>query len=61
MKEQFNRLRQLVADMEPDVIKCHERKNRSAGVRVRKGLQEVKALAQEIRTQILDKKKGPMG
>lgn len=61
MKEQYNRLRQLVADMESDVNRYHDRNNRSAGVRVRKGMQEVKALAQEIRTHILDKRKGPMG
>lgn len=58
MKDHFDRLQDVVRDIEVDVHKFHHDNNRSAGLRVRKAMQEVKVLAQEIRKHILDKRNG---
>jgi hypothetical protein len=58
MKDQFEILKQIVSDIEVDVKKFHEKNNKSAGLRVRKSMMDVKILAQDIRKHILDKKNG---
>jgi len=55
--EKFNELEALVANMKDDVTKFYEKGNKAAGVRIRKSLQEVKALAQVIRVDISEQKK----
>ena len=55
--EKFNELEQLVVTMKEDVTKFYEKSNKAAGVRVRKALQDIKALAQEIRKNISDENK----
>ena len=55
--EKFNELEALVASMKDDVTKFYEKGNKAAGVRIRKALQEVKALAQVIRVDISEQKK----
>lgn len=52
--EKFNQLKALVAAIEVDADKFFNNKNSAAGTRVRKGLQEVKSLSQEIRNEITD-------
>lgn len=54
--EAYDRLRKLVADAEEDIQKA-EGGNKAAGVRVRKTMQEVKSVAQEIRVGVLELKK----
>lgn len=54
--EKFTELEQLIASMKDDITKFYEKSNKAAGVRVRKNLQDIKALAQEIRKQISEKK-----
>lgn len=49
---------ELVASLAPDFEKFFVRGNNAAGTRVRKGMQDVKAMAQEIRNAVQDKKKG---
>ena len=58
MIDKFDELRQIVKDMEVDVQKFTENNNKSAGLRVRKSMQDVKVLAQDIRKFILDKRNG---
>jgi phosphate uptake regulator len=53
--DKFTELEQLVANMKDDITKFYDKGNKAAGVRVRKSLQDVKALAQEIRKQISEK------
>lgn len=53
--DKFTELEQLVATMKEDVVKFYDKSNKAAGVRVRKALQDIKALAQEIRKQISEK------
>jgi len=55
--EKFNELEQLVVTMKEDVTKFYEKSNKAAGVRVRKALQDIKVLAQEIRKNISDENK----
>lgn len=50
--EQYDLLKRLVAEVEEDVRKA-EGGNKAAGTRVRKKMQEIKAAAQSVRTEIL--------
>jgi len=51
--EQYEQLRQLVESAADDVKKATGG-NKAAGTRVRKTMQEVKAIAQEVRKGILE-------
>lgn len=48
----FNQLRDLVMSLEGDFSKFYEKGNQAAGTRVRKGMQAMKNLAQEIRVEV---------
>ncbi|TCV20405.1 histone H1-like protein Hc1 [Sphingobacterium alimentarium] len=50
--ENYTKLKDLVASIEGDAEKFFNNGNSAAGTRVRKGLQEIKTLAQEIRNEI---------
>lgn len=50
--EKYREIIDLVLSLEDDFVKFYDKKNNSAGVRVRKGLQEVKCIAHEIRKDI---------
>ena len=52
----FAKLKEVVASVETDVEKFYNPGNSAARTRVRKALQEIKGLAQEIRTEITEKK-----
>lgn len=54
--ENYSKLKNLVASIEADADKFYNNANSAAGTRVRKGLQEIKVLAQEIRNDITAKK-----
>lgn len=54
--EKFNKLKELVAATEADAGKFHNAGNGAAGTRIRKAMQDLKSLAQEIRTEITEKK-----
>lgn len=56
MKE-YEKIKQLVAAIEEDVIKFSEKGNAAAGTRVRKGLQDIKRACQEMRDAIQEIKK----
>ena len=51
----FNELQDAINDCQSDVTKFVEGNN-SAGTRVRKAMQAVKSLAQEIRVEVQDQK-----
>lgn len=55
--DKFTELETLVASMKDDVIKFYDKGNKAAGVRVRKSLQDIKAIAQVIRVDISAQKK----
>lgn len=53
MNETYEQLKQLVSSIEDDVQKAGSG-NRAAGTRVRKAMQDVKNLAQDLRKKILE-------
>jgi hypothetical protein len=54
--ENYVKLKELVASIEADADKFFNNGNSAAGTRVRKGLQEIKTLAQELRNEVTAKK-----
>lgn len=54
--EKFNQLKSLVEAAQADAEKFFTNKNSAAGTRVRKALQEIKVLSQEIRTEVTETK-----
>jgi hypothetical protein len=55
--EKFEELKTLIASLEDDAVKFYEKGNKQAGVRLRKGLQEVKSASQELRKDVSEKNK----
>ena len=52
----YEELKAKVHEIEEDVKKFYEKENKAAGTRIRKAMQEVKSLAQKVRTDIQEKK-----
>ena len=50
--ELFNEIKQIIEEAEAEAIKFYERDNKSAGVRLRKSLQQIKSLSQDLRLDI---------
>jgi hypothetical protein len=55
--EKYEELVKLLQEMESDVSKTYNKRNKSASIRVRKQLQEVKKLAQDMRLDISNYRK----
>lgn len=54
--ENFGKVKALIASVEADAVKFYENGNAAAGTRVRKGMQDLKNLAQTIRAEVTEKK-----
>jgi hypothetical protein len=54
--EKFNALKDAVMAMEADFEKFYAKGNKAAGTRIRKSMQDLKGLAQDIRQDVLAKK-----
>jgi len=54
--KKFTKLKELVAAAEADAGKFYNAGNSAAGTRTRKAMQDLKALAQEIRNEVTEKK-----
>lgn len=52
----FSKMKDLFSSVEADANKFYNSGNSAAGTRVRKGMQDLKNLAQEIRTEVTEKK-----
>ncbi len=52
----YAQLRELLLSLETDFVKFYEKGNKAAGTRVRKGMQDLKVLAQDIRAEVQSKK-----
>lgn len=50
----YTKLKELIASVEADADKFYNNGNAAAGTRVRKGMQEVKVLAQDIRNEVTE-------
>lgn len=60
-KNNFSKVRDLVMSLEGDFEKFYDKTNSAAGTRVRKGMQELKNMAQEIRKEVQDMKNASTG
>lgn len=56
MSNRFAEVRDLVMALEGDFSKFYDKNNKAAGTRVRKGMQELKNLAQDIRMGVQNAK-----
>ncbi len=57
--KRFGQLQDLLNSLQSDFEKFYDKGNNAAGTRVRKGMQDLKNLAQEIRLEVQDiKNKG---
>jgi hypothetical protein len=54
--KRFEQVRDLIMGLEGDFEKFYDKENQAAGTRVRKGMQELKNMAQEIRIEVQDMK-----
>jgi len=54
--EKFEKLKSIISSVEADAEKFYDGGNGAAGTRVRKAMQELKLLAQEIRTDVTELK-----
>ena len=50
----FSEIKDLITSLEGDFEKFYDKKNQAAGTRVRKGVQDLKNLAQDIRKEVQD-------
>ncbi len=57
MMEEYQKLKQLINDVDDDVNKAIGG-NKAAGTRVRKAMQDIKNAAQEVRKRVLDMREG---
>ena len=55
-KNMYSKLQDHVNSLEDDFSKFYDKGNKAAGTRVRKGMQELKQMAQDIRIDVQDKK-----
>lgn len=56
MEELLNQMTELLNDIQDDAAKFEEKGNKAAGTRIRKGLQEIKTVAQDLRKEISEMK-----
>ncbi|PRY15543.1 histone H1-like protein Hc1 [Pontibacter ummariensis] len=54
MNNNFSKLKDLVMSLESDFEKFYDKGNAAAGTRVRKGMQDLKNMAQDIRKEVQD-------
>ncbi|RAV97836.1 histone H1 [Pseudochryseolinea flava] len=54
--QKFQELKDLITSLEGDIDKFYNKGNSAAGTRVRKGMQDLKNLAQAIRTEVQELK-----
>lgn len=54
----FDELKNFVLEQERDFSQFYEKGNKAAGTRVRKAMQQLKQMAQDIRVEVQDKKGG---
>jgi len=52
----YDDLKAKIDEIEEDVQKFYDKGNNAAGTRIRKAMQEVKALAQDIRKEVQERK-----
>jgi len=48
----FEQVKEMILALEGDFDKFYDKKNQAAGTRIRKGMQDLKSVAQEIRLEV---------
>ena len=56
MANMYNDLKSHVESLEDDFSKFYDKGNKAAGTRVRKGMQDLKKMAQDIRVDVQEQK-----
>jgi ABC-type Zn uptake system ZnuABC Zn-binding protein ZnuA len=54
--EKFEEIKALIEQTQEDMVKFFSKGNDTAGTRIRKAMQELKTLAQELRVEVQDTK-----
>lgn len=54
--EKFEEIKKLIIEAEEDVNKFYVKGNKAAAVRIRKAMQDLKTLAQELRVHVQEAK-----
>jgi hypothetical protein len=54
--EKFEEIKNLINSLDEDVVKFYEKGNKAAGVRIRKSMQDLKTMAQELRLNVQELK-----
>lgn len=54
--DKFTELKEIVDSLMLDIEKFYKKGNKSAGVRIRKSMQEIKVIAQDIRLHVQETK-----
>jgi hypothetical protein len=54
--KKFEELKNLIASSEADFVKFYDKENSAAGTRIRKVMQDLKSIAQEVRVEVIDRK-----
>tara|TARA_R100001015_G_C4553873_1_gene115132 strand:- start:402 stop:578 length:177 start_codon:yes stop_codon:yes gene_type:complete len=57
MQELLEQLQETLDSVQEDATKFNEKGNKAAGTRVRKGMQAIKALAQDVRVAVSEANK----
>ncbi len=52
--EKYQQIKDIVLSIEEDAVKFYQKENQAAGTRVRKAMQELKNLAQDVRKEVQD-------
>ena len=52
--KKFEELKWLVSSIESDAAKFYEKGNKTAGTRLRNGLQQIKSIATDIRKEVTE-------
>lgn len=55
--QNLNQIEEILNSIKEDAIKFFEKGNKAAGTRVRKAMQDIKALAQAVRVDVSEKNK----
>jgi hypothetical protein len=53
--QNLNKIKEVLENVQDDATKFFEKGNKAAGTRVRKAMQEIKALAQAVRQEVSEK------
>jgi len=55
--ELLNEIQEVLDSVQEDATKFYEKGNKAAGTRVRKAMQQIKSLAQDVRVDVSEKNK----